>query len=159
MESVYEDDEELLSTNIDGFLEIVAVMISDFHNNTRCGDIMMNYLDHYLYEIKDYATSAGVSLEFKDYEQCEDFIEWSTLSKLKGTERLDRAKTLLKKILKDLSEDTCECITIQICSNVLLLHCIMGTLDLHYNQIDNICHVLSEKQINLLDKRKEMYRK
>lgn len=152
-----DDNDTCLCDVIDNILLTTATMISDFHFDTRCGDFMMERFDNYLYEIRDYAKKENISCEFKDYESNEYFVEWITLSKEKNSEvRLQYAINLLKIVLAQISCELDEYpekhtkLCPNMCANILLLHTIMGTLDLHYNTIDKIMDVMTNRQIKLL---------
>jgi hypothetical protein len=157
-------DDELdlrnLPNIIDNILLVVATMINDFHFDTRCGDIMMEQLSYYIYEISDHANIANISCEFENYESTESYTEWINLSKIQNKdERLVKAITLLKNVLFDISYSLDENfeknikLCSEMCKNILLLHTIIGTLDLCYNKIEKIIDVLSERQIKLLSTR------
>lgn len=146
-----------LKSVLNGILQVTATMVSDWQNDTRCGDIMMDHFDYLLYELSDIAKLEHIPFDHNSYKNDEDVIKWENLSKLESTKRLLNAKNLLKIVLENL---TCESeletpvVTSNMCSNILLLHTIMGTLDLHYNVINGIEIVLSEKQKEFLKQQK-----
>ena len=153
-ETNFVDDDDLrkLSDVIDSILLTSACMIKDFHFDTRCGDIMMDHFDYHIGEVRDHANKLGISGEYKDYESTDKFIEWITLSKNSDRElRLKKAIKLLSTVLNDISiSDKNTQMCSEMYGNLILLHAIMGTLDLYYNKIDNILDVLSDRQIKLV---------
>lgn len=90
MSSVEQIDDESdlrnLPNVIDDILLVVANMVNDFHFNTRCGDVMMDQFDYYLYEIRDHANNYNISCAFENYESTESYTEWVNLSKIQDRE-------------------------------------------------------------------------
>lgn len=155
------DDLTQLELILNGLLETSAFMVQDWQNDTRFGDFMMDRLDTYLNLLCEHAEYYKISSNYKDYESNDYFNEWNKLSTLESEERLKKAKNLLKICLTQLSINLNEIPLVlnkTMMSNCLLLHTILGTLDLHYNKIEGIFEVLTNSQKSFLSDLKKFDR-
>jgi hypothetical protein len=128
--------------------DIVGTMASDFNFNTRCGDIMMERFDYCISSFTGEATRKGIKTKYIDHEITSLYEEYNIIVQMKGDERLSAIKKFLKKLLNDIESNTSSTLTDELYSQCILLHTIMGTLDLHYNVISNMLEILTQSQIN-----------
>lgn len=152
------DDEEncTIGKLVEHILHTVSLMIKDFNDDTRFGDIMMERFDLFLSELKYVSRRTNLSFEFKDYENTEKYIDWINLSKnTDKIERLKNATELLKIVLNEVSKipNNITRLDKEMLGNIFLLHTIIGTLDLYYNKIENIAEILTDRQKTLIAER------